>query len=413
MSSQKYLQIFAALSASIMLFFTGALIGYQHPQLLLLPDKEETTQPLSENSEVDMELFWEVWEIAQENHVDSPVSDQELLYGAINGMLNYGYNDEFSFFFKPEFNDYKNEDLQGSFAGVGIELTMRNGNLTIITPLKGTPGQTAGLQPSDIINTIDGTTTKGLTVLEAVMMIRGQIGTDVELGITRIKDDGTFEDFAVVVTRDTIDVESVAYEEISPGIYLVDVRNFAADTIDEWDQVMDELEDLNPQGLILDLRNNSGGYVNAAEHMVSEFIPEGNAFITELAGGRKQETPVTGQGRFYNVPLIVLTNAGTASSAEIVAGALQDYERAQLIGTRTFGKGVMQQMFPIDVHEEGSDQPVSASVHIVIAKWYTPLERWVHHEGLLPDIEVQTTFEQYEAGQDPILEEAQDILKTQ
>lgn len=411
MNTQNYGLSLLATGVGLTLFVSGVFIGHQNPALFGLNKESgasaDTIDRESDQAQSDLDLFWEVWDIARENHVDSEnVTEQDLLYGAINGMLNYGYKDEFSYFYKPDLNTYKNEDLQGSFGGVGIELSQRNGQLVIVTPLKGTPGEEAGLLAGDAITTVDGETTEGITVLDAVMMIRGEVGTDVTLGIQRLENDGTLSELEVDVTRATIDVESVVLEEIEAGIYRIDVRNFAADTVDEWNRVVDEVVELNPQGLILDLRNNSGGYVFGAVHLISEFVEEGVAVIEDL-GDRQIETDVLGNGSLYDVPLVVLVNQGTASSSEIVSGALQDYERGVIIGTRTFGKGVMQQVFDVDI----PDAEVDGSVHVVIAKWYTPEGRWLHNEGLLPDIEIQPTLEQLEADEDPALDRAVEELR--
>jgi len=391
-----------------LVFGSGMVLGARYPALVEIagtasPQSDQSKRGQLRRDEVNFDLFWEVWDLIQLRHVDRPGDPDELLYGAINGMMQYGFKDEFSTFLPPEIHSIATDDLSGSFGGVGIELEMIASELTIVAPLSGTPGEAAGLLAGDVISHIDGEETIELTILESVQKIRGEIGTTVMLSIFRVTEEGTVEEFDVEVERAVIDVESVRFEDMGEGIYKISVRNFAMDTIGEWDRVVSEILKNDVRGIILDLRNNGGGVVHIADHIISEFVSEGVAVIQDHGQGRREETRVSGLGRLTDVPVKVLINRGTASASEMVAGALQDYERAQLYGTRTFGKGVIQQVFTLDVPGMPGQQ---ASARIVSTKWYTPLERSINREGLSPDIEIQTTTAQREAGEDPVLDQA-------
>ena len=420
MSIKRLSQVFLALGITSMIFTAGLVMGYRYPGALGLDSTTRTTSPSTSSrslgldallpkdtvNEQDFDLFWRVWNLAKEKHVDRPGDDDQLIYGAINGMLQLGYDDQFSAFLEPEINTMASEDLSGSFGGVGVELEIKNGYLTIVAPIPDTPGDKAGLLAGDMITAIDGEDNSTWTIIESVSKMRGQINTTVRLSILRILDDGEIKEFDVDIKRALIDVESVKWELLEGDIAYMKIRNFAADTNAEWDRVVTEIVAAQPKALILDLRNNAGGYITAAVHMVSEFVSGGKVITQDFGQGDKRIMRVTGEGRLFDIPMVILINRGTASSSEMVTGALQDYERATVIGVNSYGKGVIQEIFSIDLGDKGE-----ASVRIVTARWYTPNDRWVQDDGLEPDIEVKTTMEQYEQGIDPVMERAIEELQ--
>ncbi|HNT29575.1 MAG TPA: S41 family peptidase [bacterium] len=419
---KKFFLVLACVVLGAGVFAAGVWMGYAHPEQIGLTDSRNnrTVKTLTKNTasglaslettyeEIDFAPFWQVWELAARQHLEEEdLQTADLIYGAINGMLQFGFKDQFSSFLPPDVNEIASDDLKGKFSGVGIELEMQEGDLTIVAPLSDTPAAKAGLLAGDVIRTVDGDSIEDLTVLEAVELIRGSIGTTVTLGITRITDDRKVSEFDVEVTRDIIDVESVKWEDRGDGMYSIKVRNFAADTMSEWDRAVDAISAARPRGIILDLRNNAGGYVTGAVHFISEFVPSGVAVRQDFGAGEVKNLYVYGDGKLVGVPVVVLVNRGTASASEMVAGALQDYGVAKLIGERTFGKGVLQEIFDLEIPGEAQ----SASVRIVTARWYTPKERTVEFVGLQPDIEVKTTIEQYEREEDPVLERAMEEVR--
>jgi carboxyl-terminal processing protease len=426
MSAEKSYKIFSGVIYTIFITLVGVYVGHYHPGMLGMSDPSETT-PVSDSGEsnsdistlvcadsedpalahgVDMSLFWEVWDLAAEKHVDRGQDTQKLVDGAINGMLQYGYDDAFSWYVPPSENEILSEDMTGSFSGVGISLELISGELYIVAPLQGTPGEAAGLLAGDVITHVDGTDIADYTITESVSLIRGEIGTEVVLTIDRYTENGV-ESLEIAVVRDEIDPKSVTYEKLEDGLYLVSIREFVGDTVTEWDEAVAEIKADGVDGIVLDLRNNSGGYVSAAIHIISDFVPKGVAIYDDYGDGYITETEVSGYGNLYDVPVVILTNYGTASASEMLAGALQDYDLAQLVGTQTFGKGVIQELFNLDV--EGENEP--GNVRIVTSKWYTPKERWIQYEGLTPDIEVKDSIEALQNGEDPQQDTAIETLK--
>ena len=294
---KKLLIILTTLFVCIITITSGIYVGYRHPEWLGLKKSGEVvkvrintgnrtgglTTDSAQYQEIDFSAFWDAWDIIRTRHVNRPGDTNELIYGAINGMLQYGFNDQFSSFLPPLINEVASEDLSGSFSGVGIELEMIQGKVTVVAPLSGTPGEKAGILSGDIITAIDGEVIDGLTLLEAVRKIRGPSGTDVVLSISRALDTGEIKDFDQTITRGTVDVKSVDWEAKDNGIYVIKIRNFAGDTNREWDAAVAEIAQKSPQGIVLDLRNNAGGYVNSAVHIISEFVPSGVAVTEDLS----------------------------------------------------------------------------------------------------------------------------------
>jgi carboxyl-terminal processing protease len=330
---------------------------------------------------VDADVFWTVWDAIRDTHLEGAGDKQQLIFGAVNGLLQVGFEDPFSSFLPPAINRIAAANLEGSFGGVGVELAQQNDQLTVVAPIADTPGARAGLQPGDHVTRIDGVETNGQTVLEAVQQIRGDAGSEVVLSIERFAEDGSVSTFETTITRDNIDLKSVRLVSFEDGVAHVWVTGFALDTATEWDAVVETLVAGGVRSVILDLRNNAGGAVTAVPHIVGEFVPEG-VVVTHDFGTRSQETGVAGEGALYDVPLVVLINRGTASAAEMVAGALQDRGRAPLIGQNSFGKGVIQEV--LDVHLPGEE--TSASLRLVTAKWFTPDGHNVTSIGLRPDV---------------------------
>jgi carboxyl-terminal processing protease len=325
-----------------------------------------------------IKIFGSVLDLVQRNYVEE-VPPQKLIYGAVQGMLKS--LDPHSSFMKPE--DYKELQIEtkGSFTGIGIEISLRDGILTVVSPIEGTPAYKAGLKANDKILKIEDKTTKDMTLIEAVKLLRGAKGTDVTISIyregwRRLKD--------VTLTRDVIPIKSVRSMMLEEGYGYIRISNFQNKTTSELEKALRELErDKGLKGLVLDLRNNPGGLLDQAVKVADVFLEKGLIVYTD---GRIKEQKMRFEAHpdrcSRNYPIAVLVNEGSASASEIVAGALQDHKRAIIIGVRTFGKGSVQTIIPL---EDGS------AVRLTTARYYTPNGRSIQAKGIEPDIEVSYT----------------------
>jgi carboxyl-terminal processing protease len=352
-------------------------------------------KPAATSNNVDFKLFWEVWDTLKRDYVNQDVlTEKTLFYGALRGLVS-ATGDPYSTFMDPqEAKDFEN-DLSGTFDGIGAEIGFRNDILTIIAPLKDTPAAKAGLRAGDKIYSIDGQSAANLSVDQAVKLIRGPKGTKVTLTIIRNKIDKPLD---IIITRETIFVKSVdtSFNEKNK-IYTIKISNFNNDTEDLFNQAVQEVLLKKPSGLILDLRNNPGGYLESAVAIASEWIKKGTIVSEQFADGKKIEHTSSGSGRLAGLPTVVLVNEGSASASEIVAGALKDDKQAKLIGEKTFGKGSVQ------VLRQLSDGSV---VKVTTAKWLTPLGNYINEKGIEPDLKVELTNDDYNQNKDPQMEAA-------
>lgn len=348
-------------------------------------------QPPPGVENIDFKLFWDTWNLVSTKYVDKKAIDpQKMYYGAIQGMVA-AVGDPYTVFLPPDAQKATQEELGGSFSGVGIELGYdAQKHLVVMAPLDGTPAKAAGIQAGDIIVTINGKDTSGITLPDAVNLIRGPNGTKVNLEIYHAGDTKTKP---IELTRATIVVKSVEYSAkktpAGKNIAYIKLSRFGEMTDDEWQTAVSNALAAAPQGMVLDLRDNPGGYLDAAVFIGSEFLPTGdNVVLQENSEGVRQPYPVNRVGKLLNLPLVVLINKGSASASEIVSGALQDYKRAKLVGTQSFGKGTIQ---------ETQDLAGGTGLHITTAKWLTPNGRWIHQIGLTPDVAIEAT-----ASADPL-----------
>ena len=402
----------AALLASV--FSLGYGLG-QH-DLLTVPDprigailnKESLPEYLSQD--VNFKEFWQVWDYVKENYVDSKVAETQLFYGALEGLVG-SLRDPYSVFFNPEITQKFEQELAGNFEGIGAEIGIRQGHLTIIAPLAGPPADRAGLRAGDFILTIDGEDTSGIALDYAVSKIRGPKGSTVVLNIFS---NGDEEERDVAIIRDTIEIDSVKISQrngttdngqpqlLAGDIAYVELLYFNENTLADWNKTVQQVLALAPKGIILDLRNNPGGFLDTAIEVAGEWVDGQTVVMERLRSGDKIEHKARRQARFADIPTVVLINRGSASGSEIVAGALQDYDAATLVGETTFGKGSVQDL------REFSD---GSAVKLTIAEWLTPNGRNINQEGIKPDVEVELTREDFEADLDPPLDKAIEILK--
>lgn len=354
---------------------------------------------------VDLSDFWKAWNALEENYVithasSSLPSAKERVFGAISGLAT-SYGDPYTVFFPPIEAKQFSESISGSFAGIGIEIDVKNNVLTVIAPLKGTPADEAGVKTGDQIVAIDGKSTEGISTDKAVNQIRGQKGTTVVLSIVR---NGKSLEFKI--TRDTIQVpETDDGLDAKSGVYHIALYEFTSNSPQLFNQAFDRFKASGANKLIIDLRGNPGGYLEAAVDIASHFLPKGATVVTEDFGGKQENIVHTSFG-YFDVPkgtkLVVLVDAGSASASEILAGALQDEHAATLIGTKTFGKGSVQTLFNLD----------KGSLKITIARWVTPSGRWIMGNGVAPDIVIPYTASDAAAKTDPQTARAIQFLTT-
>ncbi len=351
------------------------------------------------DDDVSFNMFWEVWQLVKTEYVDSPAADKDLFYGALQGLV-WGLEDPYSSFFTPSQANEFNQQLDGTFFGIGAEIGLDEAaRVIVISPINNTPAARAGLRPEDRIVAIDGVSTSGMSVNEAVNKIRGPKDTSVTLTLAR----GEIPPFDVSIVRDEIKIDSVSYEIRSDGIAVISINVFNDDTPRLFAQAAQQILDTGTQKLIVDLRNNPGGLLDASIILASYWIGD-KVVVIEDTGEQKIELKGEGVPLLSSLKTVVLVNGGSASASEILAGALQDYHEATVLGEQTFGKGSVQ-----EYHE----LPDGSAVKITVARWLTPLERSIDTAGITPDQVVTYSLDEIHADTDPQLEAAVDFLTTQ
>lgn len=355
-----------------------------------------TIDRLSPQKPADFSLFWEVWDKLEASYFDkSKLNSEKMVLGAIKGMVA-SLEDPYTVFLPPAEQKRTQEDLGGEFEGIGIQIGFKGSQLAVIAPLEGTPAEKAGVKAGDFIIGIKDKAkdidmgTAGISLPDAVEAIRGRAGTPVILVLTR---QGVEKPLEVEVVRAKIEVPSVELSFVGEVAHLKLLR-FGDNTNGEWANAISRVKSQKPKGVVLDLRNNPGGYLNGAVFVASEFLRSGNAVLQEDGRGNRQEFKVTGKANLGDIPLVVLVNGGSASASEIVAGALKDHGRAKIVGEKTFGKGTIQESLQLD----------SSGLHVTTAKWLTPNGSWVNEtNGLGPDV---TVSDNGETEEDEQLQEA-------
>ena len=392
---------------AMLAFVLGWQLGHRDYQLQWKNYKPQfnitNQQPPDKNVTVDFKLFWDTWNLLENKYIDKKALDpQKLYYGAIQGMVA-AVGDPYTVFLPPQAQKSTKEQLGGSFEGVGIQLGYdKDKHLVVIAPLKDTPAFKAGVKPGDLILKVDGKDVTNMSLPDVVNLIRGPKGSSITLNIYTV-DDAKPRD--VTLTRDTIVVKSVDFEakttKSGKKVAYLRLSSFGEKTKDEWDDAVGQALASAPQGVIVDVRNNPGGFLDAAIYIGSEFINSGDIVMQEDAQGNRQSYPVVRTGKMLKLPVTVLINKGSASASEILSGAIQDHKRGQLIGTQSFGKGTIQ---------SAEDLSMGTGIHITTAKWLTPDGRWIHNVGLTPDVKVEAGDDQ---NKDPQLDKALEVLDNQ
>ena len=398
----KFLRYYFALILIFVAFIFGLVTGRSESKIIpndLKSGKVTNKQAMPEflSKDINFNLFWDVWDTIEKNYVHQPTSETELLYGAMAGSVA-SLGDPHSVFFDPKTTHDFTEELKGSFEGIGAEIAIKNNSLTVVAPLPESPAAKAGIKSGDKVLAIDGEDTSGMSLDYAVNKIRGPKGTDVVLTISR---DGLEAAKEIKITRNTIKIESVKLQFLDNNIALIKLRYFNEDTAGAFQKAVLEVINKNPKGVILDLRNDPGGFLDTAIDVASEWVDNGAVVYEKSSTGQLKEHKANGRARLKDFPTVVLINGGSASGSEIVAGALKDYKLATLVGEKSFGKGSVQSLFPL---ADGS------SIKLTVALWLTPNENTIDGQGIEPDVKVELTDKDFNDNKDPQLDKAIEIL---
>lgn len=401
------IRILLAITVAVVLVGAAFLGGYGASQALqarnaapALPAVANFTGKTPAEFQADMPVFWEAWKLVQENFYTQPIDQQKMTYGAITGMVD-ALGDVHTAFVDPERAAYLNSRMQGSFEGIGATIEMVNGRLTIVSPIKGSPAEQAGLQAGDVILQVDGKQIVNMDVMDAVSLIRGPKGTTVRLSVQR----GSNPAFDLTITRNTIEVPEITAKMLEDDtIAYIQLSEFGEKAKPELHQALQEALAKSPRALIFDLRGNPGGYLSAAIDVASEFLESNQVVLVEkFKNGDQKLYRSSGGGLATKIPMVLLVDEGSASASEIVSAALRDYRRATIIGQNTFGKGSVQTVHSL------SDE---SQLRVTIANFYSPKENVINHVGVKPDIQVPdpTSYERSK-NIDPQLQKAIDLIK--
>lgn len=395
----KYLKtiiiFFVILTGLTAAFYGGMWVGSG-----LGVNEEQTNYLTSSDPELGTLFtpFFQVWDIIHEQYIDQPVDDVKLMQSAIGGLMS-GLGDEHSSYMDPSTYQQINAPMQGGYTGIGAWVDTSGEALVIIAPMPNSPAEAAGIRSGDTVVAIDGEDVTGIDPSIVLQSILGPADTVVTLTVVR---EGLDEPLEISITRAVIEIPVIEYTMLENNIAYIYLSQFSINSGEEVRNALTELLAQNPVGVILDLRDNTGGYLDAAFDVTSAFIEEGPIMIEESGDGVTQTYSAYGNAIAPDIPLVVLVNGGSASASEITAGAIQDRGRGTLVGTTTYGKGSVQNWIEL----EGDN----GAIRVTIARWLTPNGTQINKVGLTPDVIVGYTQEQYDAGIDPQLDKAVEIL---
>jgi len=382
-------------------FFIGIFIGYHNsPAITKIAGVSAKENPTEVSA--DFSTFWKAWNTLNEKFPGADkVSNQDKVYGAIKGLAG-SMGDPYTTFFNPDEAKLFEDDIAGEFSGIGLEVGIKDKVLTAISPLKDTPSYKAGIKPGDKILKIDKTITTDISIEQAVKLIRGEKGTTVTMTIFR---DGEKAPREIKMIRDTINVPTVDTEMRKDGIFVITLYSFSANSADLFREALNKFANSGSDKLIFDLRGNPGGYLDAAIDMASFFLPKTATIVTEDYGGNKAQNVYKSKG--YNVfsdklKFVVLIDGGSASASEIFAGAMQDNNRAKLVGAQSYGKGSVQEVVNLTP---------DTLLKVTVAKWLTPKGTWISLKGLTPDYVVPVTQKDLNAKIDAQMNKAVELLQ--
>jgi carboxyl-terminal processing protease len=397
---KKYIAVILGL---MVVFGVGYKAGQQGIGLAVSRGGISFTNQSATNQPTDFNLFWQVYDTIQKDYYDKgKIDGQKVLYGAIQGMVA-SLGDPYTTFLTPDQNKDVEAQLSGTYEGVGIQLGYKDNKMVVVAPLDSTPAKAAGVRSGDLVLKVADKATSSLSLDDAVNLIRGKAGTAVDLVLEH---DGDTASYNVHLVRAKIQIKTVTFTDKGNGVGYIKLTQFSSNTNTEWDQSVDAVLQARDKAIVLDVRDDPGGYLDSAVHVGSEFIDKG-PIVKQDQGGKVTGFTPDHDGRLLTIPVVVLVNKGSASASEIVSGALQDTGRGTLIGEQSFGKGTIQSVD--DIRCDTSGGAVCPSLHITIAKWLTPKGHWVHGVGLTPDVKVSMTEDDFKAGNDPQLDKAMQL----
>lgn len=357
-------------------------------------------------NQLDTTLLFRVQSILEQKF-DGEIDTKKQSEGAVAGSVA-ALGDPYTVYLDEKSNQELSSDLKGELSGIGVEVGQKNGKLTVIAPIDGTPAAKAGIRSGDYIAAIDGVDSRTLTVDEAVTKIRGEKGTKVKLTIVR----GSEQPKEIEITRELINVPSVSYEMKPGNIGYIKIRRFGDDTSALVRSAASTLKSQGAKAVVVDVRDNPGGYLQTSVEVASQFMSEG--VVVEERSKHSKDKALSAQagGLMTDIPVILLVNNGSASASEILAGALKDNNRAKLVGEKTYGKGSVQEVVCLSGNTLFGSDCKGAALKVTVAHWYTPDGVNISKEGIKPDIEVKLTNEDYDAGRDPQLEKALETARS-
>jgi len=372
-------------------FGTGFVVGRIDLSKSIIKNLENkyalTGDLKSEYNEVNVNILWEAWSKLETEYISDNTNAQDMIYGAVKGLIG-SLNDPYTNFLTPKETETYQQSNKGEYEGIGATLRQEDKYVVIETVIDKSPAQKAELKSNDLIMEVDKKDMTNKSVFDVVTLIRGDAGTQVELKIWR---QSTQKEFSVTITRSKIDIDNIEFSKINDSIGKITIRKFTEADVNSfnlmWDKVVGQVQESGVKKIIIDLRNNPGGYVSSVEYVLEDFIPSGSViFIEESKGAVRIEHKVNRLGRFLNIPIVVLVNEGSASASEIFTGAIQDYARGNVIGMKTVGKGVEQKLLNLS---DGS------LLQVVFQKWLTPKGKNItKKEPITPDIEIEEYKEQ-------------------
>jgi len=379
-------------------FFIGYLSGHENLKFEKRFQPKIVNKELFKPKEVDFSMFWDSWNLIEKQYAGT-YDRKKMLYGAISGMVG-SLGDPYSMFLNPDDAKKFAQDLEGNFDGIGAELSIKSDQLIIVSPIEDTPAQKAGLKAGDAILKINGEDTSGMLLDVAVSKIRGEKGTKVTLNIFR---EGWTEAKDFEITRDNIVIKSVKLEWKEGNVAYLRISQFGDDTTSLAQAAADEIISKGAKGVVVDVRDNPGGYLDTSVDIINLFIDKGQVAVMEKTKDSEEKLSTKNDVKIKDIPMVVLINKGSASASEIFAGAIKDYNRGKLIGEKSFGKGSVQTL-----QEIGN----GADLRFTIAEWLTPKGNAINHKGIDPDIEVKITEQDVAAKNDVQLNRAIETVKS-
>ncbi|KKP69842.1 hypothetical protein A2X44_05245 [candidate division CPR3 bacterium GWF2_35_18] len=397
----RTIKVIIYIISAIAFFVGGFFVGnFQKNYYINLSGNKITIENKSQaNQNVDFSIFWKVWdEVSNKYLYQEDVDPQKMVYGAIKGMVA-SLDDPYSIFLDPEEFAQLKESMASTYEGIGIEMGFKDNQIVVITPFEGSPAIKSGIKAGDYILKINDEITTNMSLSESASKIRGENKTKVKL---TLQHQGESDPYEVEIVRSVITYDTVTIKFIDDDIAYVRILQFGDDTNAQWDDAISEIQSQNPKGVILDLRNNPGGYVSSASYIVGDFVGSKVAVKQKFSDSHvTSQKSINSKQRLKDYKVILLLNEGSASASEILAGALKYYNIVTIVGEKSFGKGIVQDQIPLSS---------GTGLHVTTSEWLTPGDQNIHKQGIEPDIQIEMTEDDIKKGIDPQLDKAKELV---